>query len=194
LAIGLVFTASIARRLSGAIARNRWAKTRERKIPVLRIAYREFTMSDDSFTDFRQADGRFAKGNPGGPGRPRARDRIAALDQIVADAGPDLIEAALKVAKSGNVKAIEMLLDRVWPARRGRPVEIEAPEIRAVADVVPASAAVTSAVLNGDVTPREGAAVARVIEAHGRMIELVDLERRMTELEKEGASLSGEQG
>jgi len=149
-------------------------------------------MSDDSFTDFRQADGRFAKGNPGGPGRPRARDRIAALDQVVANAGADLIEAALKVAKDGNVRAIEMLLDRIWPARRGRPVEVEAPEIRAVADVVPASAAVTSAVLNGDLTPREGAAVARVIEAHGSMIELVDLERRMTELEKEGARLRGE--
>ena len=149
-------------------------------------------MSDDSFTDFHQADGRFAKGNPGGPGRPRARERIAAFDQMVANAGADLIEAALKVAKDGNVRAIEMLLDRIWPARRGRPVEVEAPEIRAVADVVPASAAVTSAVLNGDLTPREGAAVARVIEAHGSMIELVDLERRMTELEKEGARLRGE--
>ena len=149
-------------------------------------------MSDVSFTDFRQADGRFAKGNPGGPGRPRARERIAAFDQMVANAGADLIEAALKVAKDGNVRAIEMLLDRIWPARRGRPVEVEAPEIRAVADVVPASAAVTSAVLNGDVTPREGAAVARVIEVHGSMIELVDLERRMTELEKEGARLRGE--
>ena len=31
-------------------------------------------MSDDSFADFREADGRFAKGNRGGPGRPRARD------------------------------------------------------------------------------------------------------------------------
>ena len=149
-------------------------------------------MSDDSLTDFREADGRFAKGNPGGPGRPRARDRIAALDQIVANAGADLIEAALKVATDGNVRAIEMLLDRIWPARRGRPVEVEAPEIRAVADVVPASAAVTSAVLDGDLTPGEGAAVARVIEAHGSMIELVDLERRMTELEKEGARLRGE--
>jgi hypothetical protein len=149
-------------------------------------------MSDDSFGDFRQADGRFAKGNPGGPGRPRARERLAALDQRVAEAGDDLIDAALKVAKGGNVRAIEMLLDRIWPAQRGRPVEIEAPEIRAVADVVPASAAVTSAVLNGDVTPREGAAVARVIEAHGSMIELVDLERRMTELEEKAARLRGE--
>jgi len=149
-------------------------------------------MSDDSFADFRQPDGRFAKGNPGGPGRSRARERIAALDQRVAEAGEDLIDAALKVAKDGNVRALEMLLDRIWPARRGRPVEIDAPEIRGTPDLVPATAAVTNAVLNGDVTPREGAAAARVIEAHGSMIELVDLERRMTALEEEGARLRGE--
>ena len=83
-------------------------------------------MSDDSFADFRQADGRFTEGNRGGPGRPRARDRV------------------------------------------------------------------TNAVLNGDVTPREGAAAARVIDAHRSMIVTVDLERRMKELEEEGARLRGE--
>jgi hypothetical protein len=141
-------------------------------------------MSDDSFADFRQADGRFAKGNRGGPGRPRARDRIATLDQRVAKAGDDLIEAALKQAKAGNVKAIEMLLNRIWPASRGRPVEIEAPEIRAIGDVIPATAAITDAVLAGDVTPAEGAAAARVIEVHGNLIGLINVEERLTALEE----------
>ena len=79
-------------------------------------------MSDDSFADFREADGRFARGNRGGPGRPRARDRITPLDERVAEAGLDLIEAALEEAKGGNVRAMEMLLDRIWPARREAPV------------------------------------------------------------------------
>jgi hypothetical protein len=70
----------------------------------------------------------------------RARERIAALDQRVAEAGDKLIDAALKQAKAGNVKAIE------------------APEIRATRDLLPATAAVTNALLNGDVTPREAAA------------------------------------
>jgi hypothetical protein len=140
-------------------------------------------MSDDSFSDFREASGRFARGNPGGPGRPRARERIAALDQLVAESSAELIEAALKEARAGNVKAIEMLLRRIWPARRGRPVEIEVPEIRGIPDLVPATAAVTNAVLSGEATPQEGAAVARVIDAHGNMIELVDFDRQLSELE-----------
>ena len=140
-------------------------------------------MSDESFTDFRAADGRFAKGNPGGPGRPRARERIVALDQLVAESSAELIEAALKEAKAGNVKAIELLLRRIWPARQGRPVEIDAPEIRGIPDIVPASAAVTNAVLNGDVTPDEGRAAIRVLDRHGSIIELADLERRMAAIE-----------
>jgi hypothetical protein len=145
-------------------------------------------MSDDG----RNADGRFAKGNPGGPGRPRVRDTITSLDRLVVEAGPELIEAALTEARAGNLKAIEMLLGRIWPARRDRPVEIEAPEIRGVTDLVPATAAVTNAVLAGDATPAEGAAAARVIDAHRGMISVVDLERRMKELEEEGKRIRGE--
>lgn len=143
-------------------------------------------MFDQPSDDGRLANGRFAKGNPGGPGRPRAAERVAALDQRAAEVAPDLVDALIAAAKAGKVKAIEMLLDRVWPARRGHPVQIDAPEIRSTADLLPASAAVTSAVLNGDVTPEEGAATARVLAAHESIIEIVDLERRMTELEEAG--------
>jgi hypothetical protein len=96
LAIGPVFADRIARLFCEAIAHNRWAKTRGLKIQVLRIAYRELTMSDDSSTVFRHADGRLM------------RRRSAAC-----------------------------------------PISCRA------------TAAVTNAVLNGDVTPHEGAAAAR---------------------------------
>jgi hypothetical protein len=69
-------------------------------------------MSDVSFADLRQADGRFAQGNRGCPGRPEA---------------------------------------------------IEAPALSA-----------------------------RAIEAHGSMIELIDLERRLSDREAEGERLQAE--
>jgi len=138
----------------------------------------------DELSDIRQPNGRFAKGNPGGPGRPRAVERVREYDQRVADAGPELIDAALAQAQGSNLKAIEMLLDRIWPVRRGRPVQVEAPEIRTTADLLPVGAALTNAVLDGELTPEEGSAAARVLVAHGRMIEEVDFERRMTEIEE----------
>jgi hypothetical protein len=141
-------------------------------------------MSDHS-DDFRQADGRFGKGNPGGPGRPRLRERAAALDLRAAEAGPELIDVALAQAKQGNLKAIEMLLERIWPVRRGRPVEVEAPPIRATADLLPVGAAVTDAVLSGEWTPEEGSAAARVLVAHQKMICTVDIERKIRALEEQ---------
>ena len=141
-------------------------------------------MSDHS-DDFRQPDGRFGKGNPGGPGRPPLRERAAALDALAADAGAELIEVALNAAKTGNLRAVEMLLDRIWPVRRGRPVEVDAPPIRTIPDLVPAGAAVTGAVLSGELTPEEGSAAARVLVAHQKMIETVDLEQRLDKLQKE---------
>jgi hypothetical protein len=67
-------------------------------------------MSDDSFTDFREADGRFAKGNRGGPGRPRARERIATLDQRVAEAADELIEAARASATRQPVRSTSCIV------------------------------------------------------------------------------------
>lgn len=144
-------------------------------------------MSDDSFADFRQADGRFAKGNLDGPGRPRARDRMAALDRRVAEASDELIETPLTATKArqrqGGRDAAQLYLARA-PQPAGRDRGARNPwHIR----LVPAMAAITNAALNGDVTSREGAAAARVIQAHWSVIDLVDLEQRMMELEEEGA-------
>ena len=141
-------------------------------------------MSDQSNADGRLSNGRFANGNPGGPGRPRAIERITAFDHRAAEAAPELIDALVVAGKAGNIKAIELLLNRVWPLRRGRPVQIDAPEIRSTADVLPASAALTSAVFAGEATPEEVAAAARVLKTHCDAIHRLDHERRLQEIEK----------
>ena len=132
----------------------------------------------------RRSDGRFAKGNPGGPGRPRAADRITAYDQRAAESAPEVIDVLVVAAKAGDLKAIDMLLSRVWPMRRGQPVRIDAPEIRETADVLPASAALTSAVFAGDLTPQEGAAAASVLSTHQEAIVILDHDRRLKAIEK----------
>jgi hypothetical protein len=89
-------------------------------------------MSDVPESNSRTADGRFAQGNPGGPGRPRKVVKAAgdALDARAAEAAGDLFEVALELARERNVTVLKMLLDRVWPANRSRPLEIDAPEIK----------------------------------------------------------------
>ena len=135
-------------------------------------------MSDSPSSDIRLANGRFAPGNPGGPGRPRAVDRFSEFDRFAAERGMVLVEAAYLLVKQRNVQALKMLLDRVWPVPRGRPVRIEVPEIRTAADLVAVGAAVTANVTNGELTPEEGAAVARLLALQGQVLEDAEPGRR----------------
>ena len=74
----------------------------------------------DSQTEHRTGDGRFAKGNPGGPGRPRGavRGAASALDQIAVDASAELIKVVLERARAGDREALKLVQARLWPQRR----------------------------------------------------------------------------
>jgi hypothetical protein len=78
-----------------------------------------------------------------------------------------------------------MVLSRVWPVRRGRPVTLSLPPIKAAVDVVAAAlGAVADAMTAGELTPEEASAVAGVLEAHRRAIETADLDERLRRLEQ----------
>lgn len=134
----------------------------------------------------RDAGGRFARGNPG---RPRGSKHAALqlLDQIGADNAETVMRKVCELAKGGDMRAAELVLKRLWPERKGRPVPFAMPEVREPRDVVAAIAAVTQAVADGDLSPEEGQAVAAVLETQRRVIETAELERRIAALEGKGA-------
>lgn len=130
--------------------------------------------------------GGFKPGNPGGPGRPSGSRNKATviLDRIAEGEGGEVLQAVLSSAKGGDMVAARIILDRVWPARKSRPVCLSLPEIKTAADVVSALGAVADAVGVGDISPDEGAAVASILETKRRAIETTELETRITALEK----------
>jgi|SRR5512132_1843294 hypothetical protein len=71
---------------------------------------------------------------------------------------------------------------RVWPVRRGRPVALGLPPIRAVADVVVALGTVADAMAAGELTPDEASAVAGVLEAKRKAVETAELDERRRRL------------
>lgn len=121
----------------------------------------------------RSAGGRFVRGNPGGPGRPRNVVSAAAesLDQAVAEAQRELLEIVLEQARAGNLEATKMLWARTWPVRRGRPVALDVPAIDTANDGLPAKAAITDAVLAGDITAAEARPILKVIDAQLEQID-----------------------
>jgi hypothetical protein len=146
----------------------------------------EYLMSDIPESNSRTAGRQFAKGNPGGPGRPRKVVKAAAnaLDERAAQAAPELFDLAFEQARGGSTAAVKMLLEHVWLVGRDRPLKIAVPEINGTRDLLPAGAALTNAVFAGEATAEQGSAAARVLKAHMQAIELVDIEQQLRKLEE----------
>ncbi len=102
-----------------------------------------------SVTDHRTGNGRFARGNPGGPGNPHARRtgmlRSAMLEAVTEDDVRAVVRGLVDRAKAGDAVAVRELLDRV--TGKARPEEeqaapqwlaVDLPEaaLRAVADTI----------------------------------------------------------
>jgi hypothetical protein len=82
------------------------------------------------------------------------------------------------------MRAVELVLSRIWPVRKGRPVSLDLPAIKTAADVVAAVGLVADAVGAGTITPDEGQAISAVLETKRRAIETVELEARVAALEE----------
>jgi len=127
----------------------------------------------------------FEPGNPGGPGRPTGSRNKATLvlDALAEGNAQAVLGKQLELAKQGDQRAAELVLARVWPVRKGRPVAINMPKVDRPADIVAALGTVADAVGAGKITPDEGAAVASILEGKRRAIESMDLEARIAALE-----------
>jgi hypothetical protein len=64
-----------------------------------------------------------------------------------------------------------------------RLIELRLPDINHAADVVDGLSAVLAAVGAGEISPGEGAAVASILSAAGRTIQVADLELRLAAIE-----------
>src|SRR5262245_46059101 len=137
--------------------------------------------------DQEKGDGRFKPGWKGGPGRtagPRNKATLA-LDAIGNKAAKAILKKLVEAAKGGDMRAGEIILARVWPVRKGRPVALDLPAMKSAADVVKALSVVAAAMATGEITPEEAQAVAAVLEGKRRAVETVTLEARIAALEKE---------
>jgi hypothetical protein len=126
---------------------------------------------------------------PGRSGNPRGKPKgtrnqvLLALDQIGAESAEAILQKAVEQAKNGNPRAMKLILSRVWPAQKGRPVMVDLPPISAPGDLVAALAAIAQAVAGGSITPDEGAQVAAILEMQRRAVDTAELAARVEALE-----------
>jgi hypothetical protein len=120
----------------------------------------------------------FEAGNPGKPKGARNRATRAA-EALLDGESEELTRKAIELAKAGDGTALRLCLERLIPARRDRPVSFDLP--------AKAMGAILQAVAGGEISPSEGAEIARLLESFTKALEIADFEQRLTALENRRA-------
>lgn len=132
---------------------------------------------------------RFQKGRSGNPkGRPQGSRNKASLmaEQLFAEDVESVCKAVIAKAKAGDMYAAKIILDRLLPPKKDAPINIQLPQITTSYDVLKAIQCVTQAVGDGNITPSEGEALARILNVNATAIELYEFECTLNQLEKKG--------
>lgn len=130
----------------------------------------------------RDDAGRFVAGNPGRPKGAR-HAALLALDAIGEQSAASVLQKVAAMALEGDMRAADLLLRRLWPERKGRPVALALPALDTAADLPRALGAIADAVADGLLTPDEAQSVAAVLETQRRAIETAELAARIEALE-----------
>ncbi len=134
-------------------------------------------------TDGRAADGTFGPGNPGKPKGARHKATLAAQELLDGEAEA-LTRKAVELALEGDTTALRLCLERIAPPRKDGPVSFDLPNITSAADAANTMARILEAVAGGEMTPKEGGAVAGLVEGFRKALETEELARRLEKLEQ----------
>ena len=133
-------------------------------------------------TDNRDAEGKFAEGNPGKP--KGARHKVTrAVEELFEGQASELTQKAIDKALEGDTTVLRLCLERIAPARKDVPVQFDLPPINNASDAAEAALAVLQAVSESNVTPLEGATVMGLVEQYRRVLETSEIETRIEVLE-----------
>jgi hypothetical protein len=132
-------------------------------------------------------DTRFKAGNPGKPKGTRHRATLIA-EALIDGSGELLVKKCVEMALLGDAAAMRLVMERLCPPRRERPVSLAIPKINAASDLIAAAAALTSAVGDGEITPGEAASLSQLVANTAKAVETFELAERLAKLEEQMAA------
>ena len=126
------------------------------------------------------------KGQSGNPsGKPQGMRNKATMMvlNLMEQGAEEITKAVIDAAKGGDLMAARLVIERLAPPLRERPINIDLPDTRTADGCVEAQGAILQAVGMGELLPGEGATLAGIVENRRRSIETLELEQRITALE-----------
>lgn len=134
-----------------------------------------------------QENGRFKKGKSGNPqGKPKgAKHKASLMAEMLFETEIEAVcHHVINQAKEGNMQAAKIILDRLLPPKKDRPINFKLPMIHNAADALRVGRLICHAVGNGEITPLEGEALSKIVEIQAKNIELFDFGTRLEAIEK----------
>jgi hypothetical protein len=135
-------------------------------------------------TPDRKVRGRpFQPGNAGRP--PGSKNKTTqVLEQLAEGQAEQLFQKICEQAMAGCVASQRMVLDRIWPPRKGRLLAVPMPPINTPQDVFVAIAAIWTAIREGQLTPDEASAYSVVMDRSIQAIEIHGITKLLDALEQ----------
>ena len=124
----------------------------------------------------------YEKGQSGNPaGRPpgsRNKATILAESMFQGEAEA-IIRLAIDKAKQGDMTAIRLCLERVFPRLRDRATLFDLPPINGAPEALAAMTTIVAGVRGGDLTAAEGSDLSKLVDHYLRALEAKDFEHRL---------------
>ncbi|MCW2310576.1 DUF5681 domain-containing protein [Rhodoferax antarcticus] len=126
-------------------------------------------------------------GNPQGKPTGTRSKATQLLEALMQGGAEEITRAVIDAAKGGDLTACKIILDRLIPPAKERPVNVDLPDTSTSEGVSAAQSAIIQAVGCGDLLPGEAATLSAIVESKRRAIETLELSDRITQLEKQHA-------
>jgi hypothetical protein len=127
---------------------------------------------------------KYQKGESGNPnGRPKGVISHRKFREAILKDAPEIIESMITLAKSGDVSAAKIVLDRVFPTMKPGDSLLSLPMTGNLSDD---ARQVLISVGNGAITPDQGSKLLSCIGSLAKVIEIDELIRRVEALEAAG--------
>jgi hypothetical protein len=133
---------------------------------------------ENRLADFRKANR--PRGRPAGS----RNNATLACEALLEGQAEALTQKAVDIALAGDTVALKLCLERIYPARKDRPVTFALPPVGTPRDVADLMAAVIAAVGAGHVTPGEGAEVSKMMDAFVKAYQTAELDDRVERVEQ----------
>ena len=122
-------------------------------------------------------------GNPSGKPQGMRNKATMMVINLMEQGAEEITKAVIDAAKGGDLMAARLVIERLAPPLRERPITLNLPSTATAEGISAAQQAILQAVGVGDLLPGEGATLAGIVEIRRKALETQELESRITALE-----------